>query len=732
MMKSIKKLIQFILELAFNSPYRSNPRVRTVKGVLWFLAGLGAAVGVVRMIRGLGVTTNLTDLTPWGLWIGFDVVGGVALAAGGFVIAATVYVFHLHRYHAIARPAVLTAFLGYGAVIVGLIFDLGRWWDIWHPMVYWQPHSALFEVAWCVMLYFTVLALEFAPVVFEKMPFPGVYKILKALTLPLIIIGIMLSTLHQSSLGTLFLIMPFRIYPLWYSGFMPWLFFISAIGLGLAMVILESLVSSWVYQKNEGTDLLSGLAKACAMVMGIYLTIRIGDLAYHGKLLYLAKPVWETTDFIIELCLSVIIPIILFSIPKTRQSKAGLLAGSSSAVLGIILNRINVSGIATIEATRTSYFPAWTEFSISIGVVAAAALLFFFFVEHFSVYEQENAYGDTGLPVQEPVSSVYLGTTGMSNTALYSLIFILSVSLGIYWLSGHALTGKNLRKTPVQAPETINAERISVPGQTIYQLILVNDNEHVTQNKHVSNSQALLLLNKNGRFILFEHKAHQIMIDKIFDELRYNNLLSAVSGDSVAYNGDTITEKLSTTTLDAVTGLTYDDRQQVNSDNRSCKLCHHMNYTFNQATSCRTCHRDMYLETNIFNHDFHAGKLGGNRSCIKCHKDPDIAKSMTTATPCTSCHKYMVARNSFIKLQKNPLERPAVSYMDAMHGLCKKCHNRMATLYPKRYANLDKCATCHQENNPDYLKGLPEYPLPGSVRTVTADKEYSSVSPLLK
>ncbi len=717
MKKSLKKLVRSLLDVAFNSSYHSTPRVRTVKGILWFLAGLGAAVAAVRMVRGLGATTNLTDLTPWGLWIGFDVVGGVALAAGGFVIAATVYIFHLHRYHPIARPAVLTAFLGYGAVIVGLIFDLGRWWDIWHPVVYWQDHSALFEVAWCVMLYFTVLALEFAPTVFEKMPYPKIYRALKAITLPLIILGIMLSTLHQSSLGTLFLIMPFRIYPLWYSSLLPWLFFISAIGLGLAMVILESLVSSWVYQKDEDTGLLSGLAKACAAVLGIYMAIRLGDLAYHGKLIYLTKPVWETTDFVIEACLSVIIPLVLFAIPKVRQSKAGLFIGSASAVTGVVLNRINVSGIATISATKTHYFPAWTEFAISIGIVAAAALVFFFFVEHFSVYGQEQetnegaAAGDTTLPAPEPGLNVSVQSAGIRATVLYSLIFVLSLSIGIYFMPGR---DRELRTTPVQPPETITAVKVSEQGRALYGLLPAGLDDAGTPDVRRTDLRALLLVNHNGRFVIFDHAAHQVMAERLYAAMKEQRLLTDAAGtDTTAFsNGNTWIEKLSTTTLDAITGPSNNGMQHAGENSGSCELCHHMNYPFNQATSCRTCHRDMYLTTDIFNHDFHIAKLGNNQACVKCHKDPNAVKSMQTAAPCTSCHRFMIARNSLIKLQAHPLERPAAGYKDAMHGLCRNCHERMAALYPKRYRDLALCATCHQVNNPDYLKGLPQYPHP--------------------
>ena len=201
-------------------------KLNTVKSILWALVSIGVVLAISRFSMGLGATTNLSDDIPWGLWIVFDVMGGVALAAGGFVIAGTVYIFHLEKYRPILRPAVLTAFLGYIAVAVGLLFDLGLPWRIWHAMILWQHHSVLFEVAWCVMLYLTVLALEFAPVVlehkwFQHPLFQTIHRLLKWFTIPLVIAGIVLSTLHQSSLGSLFLIMPHRLHPLWYTPILP-------------------------------------------------------------------------------------------------------------------------------------------------------------------------------------------------------------------------------------------------------------------------------------------------------------------------------------------------------------------------------------------------------------------------------------------------------------------------------------------------------------------------------
>jgi Ni/Fe-hydrogenase subunit HybB-like protein len=222
-----------------------NTRLTTLKTVLWALVGVLGVVTAARFWRGLGAVTALSDAAPWGFWIAFDVMSGVALAAGGFVLAATVYVFGREKYRPFVRPAILTAFLGYAAVAVGLLYDLGLPWNIWHPIIYPQPHSVLFEVAMCVMLYLTVLGLEFLPVLLEYRWFDrpllrAIHKLVHAAVIPLVIAGIVLSTLHQSSLGSLFLITPYRLHPLWYSPIIWVLFFLSAVALGLMMVVTES------------------------------------------------------------------------------------------------------------------------------------------------------------------------------------------------------------------------------------------------------------------------------------------------------------------------------------------------------------------------------------------------------------------------------------------------------------------------------------------------------------
>ncbi|MCP4725595.1 MAG: Ni/Fe-hydrogenase cytochrome b subunit [bacterium] len=427
-------------------------RVKIFKSILWFFIGMGTITGLARFINGLGATTNLTDTTPWGLWIGFDVMGGVALAAGGFVVAASVYIFRLNSFKPILRAAVLTAFLGYLAVAVGLLFDLGLPWNIWHMIFFWNPHSPLFEVGWCVMLYLTVLFMEFAPVWLEKTKYKKLLELIKKVTIPLVILGVMLSTLHQSSLGSLMLIMPFRINPLWYSPIIPILFFISAVGLGLMMVTLESLVTSWLYYKKPEIDILQKLGKAAVYVLSLYIIVKIGDLVYQGNIARVFDGTWESTTFIFELLISALLPAILLSVPQVRNSKQGLLSCALMVVLGFVFNRINISGIATIGSTGTDYFPSLIEMSISLWVVSAAVLIFLFFVENFKVWEKEAGKdkGTLRAPVFDNSSFVWKSEDLFGALKRYSLMFISGIIIAFAFLPEEARHGAVPVDTPVE------------------------------------------------------------------------------------------------------------------------------------------------------------------------------------------------------------------------------------------------------------------------------------------
>lgn len=364
-----------------------TPGVTAAFAVAGMILAVGAYATVVRFFRGLGASTALNDLAPWGIWIGFDVMSGVALAAGGFVIAATVHIFHRKRYAPLLRPAILTAFLGYLLVVFGLLYDLGQPWRIWHALIYWNPHSVLFEVAWCVMCYTAVLALEFAPMLFERLRTPRILRILRAITIPLIILGITLSTMHQSSLGSMFLIFPEKLSPLWYTPILPVLFFTSAVAVGLAMVTVESLLSAKFMRREAHMDLLNGVARATAVVLLIYALVKIVDVTVRGAWAVLAPFDWTDLTWLLELGLTVLLPAALLLSPRVRASRGKLLAVQALVVIGVVANRVNLAVPSLVAANRGSYFPSWMEFAITLALLTAGVVAFAFAAKHLPVFE---------------------------------------------------------------------------------------------------------------------------------------------------------------------------------------------------------------------------------------------------------------------------------------------------------------------------------------------------------
>jgi Ni/Fe-hydrogenase subunit HybB-like protein len=267
---------------------------------------LGFIFLALRFLFGIGAVANLNNQFPWGIWIGIDVASGVALAAGGFTTGAIAYVFNRRQYQAVIRPALLTAMLGYTFVVLGLMVDIGRYWNIYSPMINWNGNSVLFEVAICVMIYLNVLYLEFIPIVIERFKgrirLPGFLAGLnqtleKVLTVAdtllgkimfvFIIAGIVLSFLHQSSLGSLMLIAPYKVHPLWYTPILPLLFLLSAIAAGYPMVTFESLLVSWSFKRRPEMEVLTPLAKFMPVLMGLYLAFKLGDMMVRGTYVYL-------------------------------------------------------------------------------------------------------------------------------------------------------------------------------------------------------------------------------------------------------------------------------------------------------------------------------------------------------------------------------------------------------------------------------------------------------------
>lgn len=369
-----------------------NHRANTFRfwpGVGAILVLLLVFVTFVRFTRGLGASTNLSDAFPWGLWIGFDVLCGVGLAAGAFTLTAIVHIFNLRRFEPIVRPALLTGFLGYVFVIVALMFDLGQPWRIWHALVFWNPHSVMFEVAWCVMLYTAVLALEFSPIVFERLRLERPRRIMKAISTPLVIAGVLLSTLHQSSLGTLYLIVPGKLHPLWYTPLLPVLFFTSAVGAGIGMVIVESYLSKRAFGRHLEMELLEPLARGMALALGVYGVLRLQTLSGNGALAALWNPGYEGWMFLLEFSLGVILPVTLLAFHRVRTSEGGLVVVGFLAVLGLVANRLNVSVTGMERAAGVSYVPSWMEITVSVGLVVLGMAAFAIAVRYLPIFSAD-------------------------------------------------------------------------------------------------------------------------------------------------------------------------------------------------------------------------------------------------------------------------------------------------------------------------------------------------------
>ncbi len=369
-------------------------RVRTFRFTFWklvflFLMAAGFYATILRYTKGLGATTHLSDQFPWGIWISFDVLCGVMLAAGGFTLTAAVHILNIKRMHSIIRPTILTAFLGYLLVCVALMYDLGKPYNIWHPIIMRNPHSVMFEVAYCVMLYTTVLALEFSPIVLERFHLQKPLKVFRAVLIPLVICGVILSTLHQSSLGTLYLIVPEKLHPFWYSPLLPVFFFLSAIAVGLAMTIFESSMSAKHFGLHLELPVLQELGRVLVVVLGIYAILRVEDLARRGALKLTLHPSYEMYLFWLEMALSVIIPLILLLQLRVRSSPQGLYWSAVLVVLGFITNRMNVSITGFEGSTGVRYFPKWSELAVTGMIIAAGFALFGLAVKYLPIFSKE-------------------------------------------------------------------------------------------------------------------------------------------------------------------------------------------------------------------------------------------------------------------------------------------------------------------------------------------------------
>jgi Ni/Fe-hydrogenase subunit HybB-like protein len=586
-------------------------KVHRVKEFLWLVAMFGLVALVLRTFLGLGATTNLTDAMPWGLWKIFNMVAGVALATGGFTMACIVYVFHLKKYQSLVRPAIAIAFLGYGVSAFSLMWDIGLPYRIWHPILpsMWNPHSFLFEVAWCVMLYFTVSFVELSATISEKSPWHKVAQFLHRISVPVVILGITLSTLHHSSLGSLFLVAPGRLHPLWYTGdWIPFQFFVSAVGGGMMTVVLVALLYAYLYNKQPDLAAVQGTAFAAAAALLVFFFLRVGELTAHHKWGLVFSGQWESFVFGVELLLEVVLPVGLVAVPRVRRSAWGLAAAAAIAMLGLVMQRIDTGITGFVRWLDTPYFPSLTEFAFSAGVYAAAGLMFMFLVERFDVFEKvtwgrdEKVEGDFTRLWWDVVKSV---------PARISLLVVLAVPIAVLVFSTNALQGFPLIRQAVEAPTGADPTRSSLR----------------------------LDGNANGKFVLFAHKQHQESMGGAASCPQCHHLNKPNDPDTACFHchSDFMLSR---------SIFNHSLHERALGGNKACAQCHNLSLPESRDNSkpCADCHiKDMGMKPLAAGRKFNDLALGYkaamHKLCVSCHQKKGAEMGYPELAECSTCHQ---------------------------------------------------------------------------------------------
>ena len=355
--------------------------------LLGVLAAIAGVILVYRFFYGLGAVTNLNDGYPWGIWIAYDVVVGSAFACGGYSMALLVYIFNKGQYHPLVRPALLASLFGYTLAGVSVIFDLGRWWNFWH--IFWpgyaQVNSVMFEVAVCISAYIVVMWIEFSPAFLEKWGMKDAKRKLNKLLFFFIALGVLLPSMHQSSLGSLLVIFGQQIHPLWQSGMLlPVTYLLTAILLGFAVVIFEATLSSTGFKRQLETPVLTPLAKIMYWTLAAYVVLRVIDVVMRGALGTAFAATWQAFWFWVEMA-CFIVPLATLASENARRRASCLFVGAVLLMLGGFLLRINGFLVGYMTGEGWHYFPSLAELMVTVGLIAFEILAYIVIVRNYPV-----------------------------------------------------------------------------------------------------------------------------------------------------------------------------------------------------------------------------------------------------------------------------------------------------------------------------------------------------------
>jgi Ni/Fe-hydrogenase subunit HybB-like protein len=381
--------------------------------LLLAIVAAGAVVAFVRFATGIGSIANINNAYPWGWWVGYGIMTMIAIGGVGFTITALVEILGVQRYHLFLRPAVLMAFLCYISAITMLMVELGRPWKVWMVLVSWAPTSALYEVGWCAFLYLTVLALEFAQVPLKQIGWGRALRVLRIIYIPIMLLGVTLSHLHQSSLGTLMTLIPHKINVLWWSDNLPLLYLFSAMMAGPAMAILEHLAAARWLGFTPRMDLLAGLGRIEAWLLGLFFAFQMGDLFYRGVADAMFINSWFAVSFWVEIVFGLMIPFVLLMMPEVREMGRGLATACALVIAGVLLHRLNVAVIGLRVRHWETYVPSLGEVAITLGITAAAIFAFGWLARILPIHEELPAPESRLLP-EAQAAGAWRGAEGVS------------------------------------------------------------------------------------------------------------------------------------------------------------------------------------------------------------------------------------------------------------------------------------------------------------------------------
>jgi len=694
--------------------------------VLMAAMAAGYLFGLARMITGLGPITNLSDQYPWGLWIGVDVASGVALAAGGFTTAALINIFGRQKYHSLERPALLTAWLGYTFVGVGLLFDLGRYYNIWHPAIYWQGNSVLFEVGMCVMFYLTVLTVEFSPTILEgiidrageqsslgrfaqmaRKPLRVLYLMIQRVLPAFIIAGVVLSFMHQSSLGSLMLIAPTKLSSLWWTPILPILFLLSAIMVGFPMVIFESIIAAKSFGTRLEMNLLTPLSRFIPWTLGLYAVVKLGDLIVRWDQLDFFSHASDTTSLFVELGIGVVVPFVMLLQKTVRSSPLRLFIAVTAVIAGVLLNRINVFIVGFHPPFgEDGYFPSIGEIAVTVGLIASMVFLYRFFAYFLPVLdnkERTERRKEHRKIQQQKRFSTWIAR-GLAVVLMLSFVFLYAVThrQGIETSTARPLTVTYAEPDP--AEDTVR-DPLAIPVQRSFStktmpMTLVLDRQQ--SNEMIDDYEPVRFMHKahasriDGNCSLCHHRVQRDEDDRIGEKLEFAYIdnhkpVSCVACHQYANEPDAPMRP----------GL-------KGAYHAQCIGCHEKAVSINAPTDCTGCHVKHTPNHEAFIH--FAGRPEPQQvtaRCLECHKDvgEDILKTAhwnwEGPSPNTAGYEHRT------DLGKRNVINNYCIHVRSNEARCSQCHIGYGweddTFDISDPNNID-CLVCHDTSG-NYAKG---------------------------